>query len=236
MQPVRTDRARNSGYAAQPRKRSSERSFRAKARAENGRAGVRALRKLAATARPQPTVEDHAAALARARRSGEAVGRALEHGHDLVPYFERRPGVFCNPGRCRVCGCTDDNACRGGCAWADDTHTLCTRCAPGGRAVERLEPPHLRVRVPFDELLDPADSLGLVLIRGGPVRLPADLVERFVAYCSRELLEMPIDSAARPMFELFLRALRDLAHREADRLVREAARAWFSRAGVEVRT
>lgn len=27
---------------------------------------------------------------------------------------------------CRVCGCTDDAACPGGCEWADD---LCSRCA-----------------------------------------------------------------------------------------------------------
>lgn len=28
---------------------------------------------------------------------------------------------------CRVCGCTEGNACPGGCAWADDD--LCTQCA-----------------------------------------------------------------------------------------------------------
>jgi hypothetical protein len=39
-------------------------------------------------------------------------------------------------GTCRVCGCTETNACRPSprapdvtCAWTDDTHTLCTRCA-----------------------------------------------------------------------------------------------------------
>lgn len=32
-------------------------------------------------------------------------------------------------GVCRVCGCTDDHACPGGCSWADDEHTLCSRCA-----------------------------------------------------------------------------------------------------------
>jgi len=29
--------------------------------------------------------------------------------------------------RCRVCGCTDDNACPGGCIWA--AADLCSRCA-----------------------------------------------------------------------------------------------------------
>jgi hypothetical protein len=31
-------------------------------------------------------------------------------------------------GTCRVCGCTDDNACDGGCWWTDGTHTLCSTC------------------------------------------------------------------------------------------------------------
>lgn len=35
------------------------------------------------------------------------------------------------PGICRVCGCTADNPCPGGCAWTDKTRTLCTACAEG---------------------------------------------------------------------------------------------------------
>jgi hypothetical protein len=31
-------------------------------------------------------------------------------------------------GVCRVCGCTDQAACPGGCAWVDDAHTLCSQC------------------------------------------------------------------------------------------------------------
>jgi hypothetical protein len=34
------------------------------------------------------------------------------------------------PGLCRICGCTDQRSCPGGCGWADDSHTLCTICAP----------------------------------------------------------------------------------------------------------
>ena len=30
---------------------------------------------------------------------------------------------------CRVCGCTDDRACPGGCSWV--AANLCSRCAPG---------------------------------------------------------------------------------------------------------
>lgn len=36
-------------------------------------------------------------------------------------------------GTCRECGCTDDEACKGGCSWADLNHTLCSNCVPGGR-------------------------------------------------------------------------------------------------------
>jgi hypothetical protein len=31
-------------------------------------------------------------------------------------------------GRCHACGCTESNACRGGCAWVDKQRTLCTEC------------------------------------------------------------------------------------------------------------
>ena len=33
------------------------------------------------------------------------------------------------PGTCGVCGCTDDRACVGGCAWADEDRMLCTACS-----------------------------------------------------------------------------------------------------------
>lgn len=32
-------------------------------------------------------------------------------------------------GVCRACGCTDERACEGGCAWVDVDHTLCSTCA-----------------------------------------------------------------------------------------------------------
>lgn len=35
------------------------------------------------------------------------------------------------PGVCRICGCTDDNACEGGCSWVNKDHTLCSACAEG---------------------------------------------------------------------------------------------------------
>ena len=30
--------------------------------------------------------------------------------------------------RCRICGCTDDHACPGGCYWVNDEHNLCSAC------------------------------------------------------------------------------------------------------------
>jgi hypothetical protein len=33
-------------------------------------------------------------------------------------------------GICRVCGCTDEAACFGGCSWVDRAHTLCSACDP----------------------------------------------------------------------------------------------------------
>jgi hypothetical protein len=31
-------------------------------------------------------------------------------------------------GSCRFCGCTEEAACPGGCAWTDDSQTLCSQC------------------------------------------------------------------------------------------------------------
>jgi len=44
------------------------------------------------------------------------------------------------PGICRVCGCTDNNACPEGCSWADSTYTLCTNpiCLRVARRTKRL--------------------------------------------------------------------------------------------------
>ncbi len=39
-------------------------------------------------------------------------------------------GDDAEPGTCRQCGCSEEAACEGGCAWADETETLCTACAP----------------------------------------------------------------------------------------------------------
>ena len=38
---------------------------------------------------------------------------------------------------CRVCGCTEDRACPGGCYWADVDHTLCSECVGAPRQAGR---------------------------------------------------------------------------------------------------
>lgn len=70
--------------------------------------------------------------------------------------------------RCRRCGCTEDRACAGGCAWSDASHTLCTRCfaetAPG---IKRRE-------------LTPCASCGEGLCRDRSITFCRISVERFL--------------------------------------------------------
>lgn len=40
-------------------------------------------------------------------------------------------GAKAKPGTCRICECTEQDACEGGCGWVDETKTLCTRCTEG---------------------------------------------------------------------------------------------------------
>lgn len=37
--------------------------------------------------------------------------------------------------KCKLCGCTDECACIGGCAWVDKNHTICSRCAIDKRVI-----------------------------------------------------------------------------------------------------
>jgi hypothetical protein len=61
----------------------------------------------------------------------ELVTARLEAAAAAAPTI--RPGgkfVFTPRGMCRVCGCTDERACPGGCIWAEPN--LCSRCARRG--------------------------------------------------------------------------------------------------------
>lgn len=57
-------------------------------------------------------------------------------------------------GQCHVCGCTDEQACPGGCLWANAAATLCSRCARAENA-ELLEPPGAFA---VDDELEPLDA------------------------------------------------------------------------------
>jgi hypothetical protein len=50
----------------------------------------------------------------------------LRHKDDHTFVGTRIPD---HPGACTICGCTELSACEGGCCWADDQLTLCSRCA-----------------------------------------------------------------------------------------------------------
>jgi hypothetical protein len=41
-------------------------------------------------------------------------------------------------GTCRFCGCTESTPCAGGCAWVDDTQTLCTVCSDAAQTAREL--------------------------------------------------------------------------------------------------
>lgn len=40
-----------------------------------------------------------------------------------------------HPGRCRWCGCTEDNPCEAGCGWASRRQTLCSACVELDRMI-----------------------------------------------------------------------------------------------------
>ena len=51
-------------------------------------------------------------------------------------------------GTCRICGCTDDNACYhpklGHCWWVDDEHEVCSHCVGMGNDSEVIRPKNLK--------------------------------------------------------------------------------------------
>jgi len=75
----------------------------------------------------------------------------LEEG--LLPDYELQPDYDPDPdghGTCRVCGCTDDMACPGGCYWVEPD--LCSRCAETVPAAPTADYVPLEE---FDALIEP---------------------------------------------------------------------------------
>lgn len=62
-------------------------------------------------------------------RAAAKAGAAAKKAAKTKPAKAAKP----KPGTCRVCSCTEDHACEGGCSWADKTKTICTRCDGGAR-------------------------------------------------------------------------------------------------------
>lgn len=56
-----------------------------------------------------------------------------------IEYLRGRSGPLLEHGVCRSCGCTDENACPGGCSWLDEEHTLCSACVVERQELQRLE-------------------------------------------------------------------------------------------------
>lgn len=84
-----------------------------------------------------PAAVAHAALDVLAAHGVVSEADELRNRDVLVP-VEQLPGVLAKlaadfeglePGVCKFCGCTEDEACDGGCAWMDDTQTLCSACA-----------------------------------------------------------------------------------------------------------
>lgn len=76
--------------------------------------------------------------------------------------------------RCRICGCTDEAACPGGCSWVPDplmAGELCSSCAAAGLALlEALRPAHPRAAGSpcdldrfYDVIDDALDALDYVI-------------------------------------------------------------------------
>ena len=80
----------------------------------------------------------HAPTIARcrglAKNRHEHTRNAIRRGCGIDIDAESRPEppplIADQPGTCRVCGCTDYQACPGSCWWVEPD--LCSACAPGG--------------------------------------------------------------------------------------------------------
>ena len=47
---------------------------------------------------------------------------------------------------CKVCGCTDERACQGGCFWVDKQETICSSCAINNITFEnKITGKHIKV-------------------------------------------------------------------------------------------
>jgi hypothetical protein len=73
---------------------------------------------------------------------GDQVGKHAPAEGKVAVSDKERIAAAPDPERaCRVCGCTQDNACPGGCAWMAEDPGLCTACAPAREHVVAMSNP-----------------------------------------------------------------------------------------------
>lgn len=61
-------------------------------------------------------------------RAGKGRVRVLRLAGDGRHTYPARYTVWWGGGVCRSCGCTEQIACMGGCAWVNAARTRCSRC------------------------------------------------------------------------------------------------------------
>lgn len=125
---------------------------------------------------------DHHAA-AEALAEGSAWDGIAERARQLADRI--RPGLLAGamppPRSCEVCGCTDDLACEGGCAWVATDVDICTACAAtlepaiGVELAERID----------TYLTDPARLAEWGGTHDGPAPLGADIAKVVLGYLGR---------------------------------------------------
>lgn len=94
------------------------------------------LRHLLVDRTDQARQEAHDAVRRLAQRSRDRLMAGMDGAHAATAF-----GAVQLPMMCRSCGCTDEDACDGGCGWAGNG--LCTSCASGhellrGRRVDTV--------------------------------------------------------------------------------------------------
>lgn len=93
----------------------------------------------------------------KARAAAAESVRSLSSTSDEEGKTDHAPEVatpVAEQGKCRVCGCTEDHACEGGCSWADEAQTLCTSCKAKPATVDAL--PQAKLAIPTKAPAAPA--------------------------------------------------------------------------------
>lgn len=105
------------------------------------------------------------------------------------------------PGLCTFCGCSDTNGCEGGCAWANEDHTLCSYCAAAiqiaqrlveifGKVAPRARPPIALPAPSWDDLILDQQQLLVMACRRTVEAFKESLLEEMTADGIGAMLEL----------------------------------------------